>query len=308
MLVLAAVPGHAATVTATLDEFAAAVKAGSEKYDEEHSVRSLLRPLKVTWLTIALFWISLLGGIVAFAVMIVTGGPSFDFEDARWDIRVPIAALVFAAGVVSQLLRALPRGRTGPPRRDYALISTAFGAGALALMLRLPTAGVPVEPVWVIVTSLALVASLATAVPQIIARRRDRELTRRVDALEEDRLTASGTRLEELADAFAHRLEDEFAALPAADQKTLTAQWAAATNVLRERGIIDTPTGHGARAIRLRATRHLQPLFPGFLLLEKRVQELWDPSYSEPRSRLRVNWFLTEYQPRSRRAAKSARS
>lgn len=297
-LLIASVPGYREKVAVTFEGFVRKVRDAQSEYDAEHDVARLQQPLTPTWFTSTLWWISVLGGIVAFALMVARGGPSVTISDADWNIRALLASVAFAAGVCAQLLRVWPLRRSVPPRRDVAFISTVFGAIALGIMMALITIGVAVSPVWAVITGGALAASTAYAIPYVMARRRDPELTSRVDSIEEDRLTAAGDRLEDLADDCADALEADFGALTAADRKAVNAELAAATRVLRERGIIRTPTAAGMNYIRLRATRDIRPFFPGFLLLEKLVQQVWNPAFSEPRTRLRVRWSTTEYGPK----------
>lgn len=300
-LVMASVPGYAAKVDQVLGSFVEKVRDGRERYDVEHDVARLMRPLTPTVFTSALWWISLLGGIVAFATLVARArSVSHDVIDT--DVRVMLAGLMIAAGVAAQLIRALPIRLTVPPRRDPAWISTAFGVVAFAIMVAEALTDERVDVLWIAVAGIALAASGAYAIPYVIARRRDRALAARVDAMEEDRLVAASDRLERLADECADALEELFLASPTADQRTMELELARATRVLRDRGIIGTPASAGAGFIRRRTTRYLRPMFPGFLLLEKLVQEVWDPAFSEPQDRRNVNWFVTEYLPKRGRA------
>lgn len=296
-LVTKSVPGYHEKVTEILAGFVRNLRDDQARYDAEHDVVRLMRPLRPTLLTSALWWISILGGTFAFAVMLARGGPSVSYDTIAPDLRALLASLAFAAGVTAQLIRALPLRRSVPPRRDIAWVSTTLGAVALVIMIRLATTDGSISPLWIGITGVALTASAAYGVHYVRVRRRDRELTSLVDSIEEDRLDASADRLEQFADKCGDALEEAFKALPPSDQAILKSELSDATRILRDRGIIGA-----ARYIRLRAVRTRRPMIPGSLLLEKLVQETWNPSYSEPRTRRRVNWLVTEYLPKRRQA------
>lgn len=306
-LILETVPAYRASVTSILDDFANAVRSERDRYDVEHDVARLLRPWKANWAKLALFWVSLLGCITAVAMMIASGGTSIDFGDIDWTLMAPLASVAYTLGVAAHLAGTLPLVRGIPPKSGLSWLPPVCGLIVVAAEANLVRADLGISPAWLAISIVAFVVSAIYFVLQRLSRSKNRDLAREADSLEEKRLVANGDRIELQADEYADRIEAAFHALPSADQRKITLQLAAATDILRERMIIRTPAPAEVGYIRQRIHRHYRPMVVGMLMLEKRVQREWDSSFSEPRTRRPVHWSLYEYTPPSRRTRARAR-
>jgi hypothetical protein len=85
--------------------------------------------------------------------------------------------------------------------------------------------------------------------------------------------------------------------LPEADRSRVLAELGAATAVLRERALIHTLSDEEKNVFARRRVKEHRPMVPGFLMLERRVQDLWRPFSPEPGGTPRVTWLVAEYLP-----------
>jgi hypothetical protein len=144
-----------------------------------------------------------------------------------------------------------------------------------------------------------LVVSIAYCITRISQRRSDPELTREVDLSESKRMRTWANNVEAQAEQCADRIERDFAALPEAERQRVLAELTAARTVLQQRGLIGTWDEKKRSEIARRRFKRLgRPMIPGFLLLERRVQEVWKPYGSEPDMGLPVTWHVVEYLPK----------
>ena len=297
-LVIAVAPGYEAAVNRRLDEFETRVTAARERYDANHSGPQFVRPWRVRWAQRALFWLFFLGITGSCAFMFPNGGrvhASVSSHD--WPLNVMISSILFVVGVIALLLRRLPVRPGIPPRRELAWFPVALGVPTIANMFLLLSSVPGVQTGWIVLAIVALAVSIAYAITRIVERRRNPELTRQVDASESKRLRIWADNLKIQADQCADRIERDFAALPESERSRMLAELSAATAVLRQRGLIGTWSDQDRKSLGRLAIRGQRPMIPGFLLLERRVQEVWRPRGSELGMTLRVTWHVPEYLP-----------
>jgi hypothetical protein len=280
-LVVATVPDYRAAVDSRLEAFAAGVTAFRETYDEEHSAARFTRPWRLRWLQRALFWVFLLGIVLSFGLMFPVGGRSVgaDFSLIDWGTFVMLSAISFVIGVLAQLARRLPIVPGIPPRKDLAWLPTGFGVPTIVMMIVNFNLEPGVQLGWIVLTALALLVSFAYGVTRAVQRGRNPDLTRRVDTSERTRLLATRESLKARADDCADLIESDFNALPAEDRRRVLAGYDAAAQELRRRGLQPGTSPHAVR-----------PPIPGYLVLERRAKELWNPAYPDSESGLPLNW------------------
>jgi hypothetical protein len=229
-----------------------------------------------------LFWVFLLGILTSFGIMYPAGGRSrgpVNLANVPWDLMVMLSAISFVIGVLAQLVRRLPVVPGIPPRKDLAWLPTAFGVPTIVMMIVNLNWYDDVQPGWIVLTAVALLVSFAYSVTRAVQRRANPNLTRLVDTSERARVLATRESLKARADDCADLIESDFNALPGEDRRRLLEGYEAAAQELRRRGL---------KIVKLpRADR---PAIPGYALLERRVQELWDPEYPEPETGLPLYW------------------
>lgn len=296
--VLAVAPEYEAAVDARLEEFEVLVAAARDRYDERHSGAQFVRPWRLRWAQYALFWAFFLGITGSFAFMYPSGRGSVDFSRVDWAQWVMFSSICFAVGVVAQLLRRLPVRRGIPPRKDLSWYPTALGIPTIGMMIWHLNFTPGTQPGWVVLTGACLAVSIAYSITRITQRRSDPELTRQVDLSEKKRMRIWADNLKAQADQCADRIERDFMALPDAERQSVLDELTAARAVLQQRGLIRTWDKSKRREIARRRFKRLgRPMVPGFLLLERRVQELWRPHASEPGMTIQVTWRVAEYLP-----------
>ncbi len=301
-LVLAVEPTYEAAVHGRLEEFESLVTAARERYDERHSGAQFVRPWRLRWAQYALFWAFFLGITGSFAFMYPAGrAGGADFSRVDWAQWVMFSSICFAVGVVAQLLRRLPVRRGIPPRRDLSWFPTALGVPTIGMMIWHLNFTPGTEPGWIVLTGASLAVSIAYSITRITQRRSDPELTREVDLSEKKRMRIWANNLEAQAEQCADRIERDFAELPEAQRQRVLAELTAARTVLQQRGLIRTWDKQKRSEIARRRFKRLgRPMVPGFLLLERRSQELWKPYGSEPGMVLPARWRVVEYLPAQR--------
>lgn len=279
--VVATVPNYRAAVDARLEAFAAGVAAFRQAYDDEHSAARFTRPWRLRRVQRALFWVFLLGILTSFGLMFPVGGRSVgaDFGMIDWGLFVMLSAMSFVIGVLAQLARRLPVVPGIPPRKDLAWLPTGFGVPTVVMMIVNFTLEHDVQPGWIGLTAFALLVSFAYCITRLVQRRRNPNLTRLVDTSEQAGVRATRESLKARADDCADLIESDFNALPAEDRRRLLDGYEVAAQELRRRGLKVVRWPHAD-----------QPAIPGYLVLERRAHELWDPEYPEPESGLPLNW------------------
>jgi hypothetical protein len=281
-LVVATVPNYQVAVDRRLEAFAAGVEEFRREYDIEHSAARFTRPWRLRRLQRVLFWVFLLGILISFGLMFPVGGRSVgaaDFGLVDWGLFVMLSAISFVIGVLAQLARRLPVVPGIPPRKDLAWLPTGFGVPTVAMMIVNYNFERGVQPGWIVLTSLALLVSFAYCVTRAVQRGRNPNLTRLVDTSERARVLATRESLKARADDCADLIESDFNALPAKDRRRLLDEYEAAARELRRRGVNPGTRPHATR-----------PAIPGYLLLERRAHELWDPNHPESEMVMPLNW------------------
>lgn len=295
-LILAPLPHYDSAVMATIDNFGRAVQTEREAYDLEHSVDLVLRPWRIGWAKRVLFWVAFFGVVGSLVIFVPVG------RIGGWEVPIqniiPAAAVLFMIGVAASLLRQLPWRPGYPSVRGLSWMPAVCGVLLIALSVSPVMTDDRVSPAWLALVAAGTLASAAQQMANLVAARRHPELAAQAKTIEEDRLNANADRLKAQADKCADQLEADFRALSTREQDLVMSTLESATAQLRARHIVGTPTPDGARLIGQRATGYHRPLFPGMLILEKRVQQLWKPSFSEPRDARTVNWFIVEYLPK----------
>ena len=298
-LVLATVPSYESSVAARLDELASGVDAFREAYDGKHSAPQFTRPWRLRWLQRALFWTYLLGVLISFGLMVPAGGRSVgatDFSLISWPLFVGLSAVLFVLGVLAQLALRLPVVPGIPPRGDLAWLAPVFGTITLAVMIVNFIVEEGVQPGWIVLTAVALLVSFAYCLTRLVQRRRDPDLTRLVDTFEGTRIRAAKNSLKARADDCADAIEHDFNELSSSERTRLLAELNAATEELQRRGFIRTISPEEKKEVAQRQRRRRRPMVPGFLLLERRVQELWTHG-----SELPITWHAYQYLPKMKR-------
>lgn len=303
-LVVATVPSYERTVAEELVRFESAVASSAERYDAAGPLPEA-RPRRR--LQLVLLWVIVLGAAGAFGSMVPIGGRAMgaaEFSSSDWQYLVIVSCALFVAGVVAQVLRGILQGPAVPAAgKDPAWLLTVLGVPTIAVMLWRVSQDIGVDVIWVIVTGAALAVSLVYSLLRLAERRRNPELVHRIDTRETERQRVLRDQLHELADEHGKRIAQAFAALPAADRDRLTRALGDAAAVLRDRGIIRRLVPGEAKRI-ARGGINLRAMVPGFLLLSRKVQEVWRPDNAMPGGRLPVRWLVIEFEP-ARRASRT---
>lgn len=300
-LVVAVIPSYRMAVTGRLDDFAASVRGARDRYDSRHLGAQFIRPWRIRWAQQSLFWVFILGIVGSFALMYPVGGRAIgavDFSAIDWALFVMLSAILFVLGVIAQLLRRLPLRAGIPPRKDLAWLPAALGTPTLVMMIVNLDSKPRVEPLYVTITAVALTASILYALTRIVQRRRNPQLTQLVDTSEKARLRASADSIKAEADRAADLIERDFHALAPHHRALITSELEDAVAVLQERGLIRTLSAAEKKQLAQRQIIGRRPMVPGFLLLERRVQAVWDPYFSEPGTQLGVTWHVAELLPK----------
>ena len=298
-LVLATVPSYERSVAARLDALSSGVDSSREASDREHAAAQFTRPWRVRWLRKALFWTYLLGILISFGLMVPAGGRSVgaaDFSLIDWGLFVALSAISFVIGVLAQLALRFPVVPGMPPRRDLAWLAPAFGALTVAVMIVNYIVEENVQLGWVVLTAVALLASFVYCLTRLVQRRRDPALTKLVDTSEQTRIRAARDSLIARADSCADAIEHDFDALSPSERARLLTELDAATEELRRRGFIRAISQQEKKDVARRQHVRKRPMVPGFLLLERRVQQLWTHGSEFP-----ITWHAYQYLPLKKR-------